>query len=97
LYINGTARFGGSGCDDAGCGAVFKLAPNSKGGWNESVQHYFFDHPGASPAGGLIFDSAGNLYGTTARRPNHNLRFGVWDHAVACLSGGTGFECRVAA
>jgi uncharacterized repeat protein (TIGR03803 family) len=29
------------------------------------VLHRFFDHPGAKPFGGLIFDTAGNLYGTT--------------------------------
>jgi len=27
--------------------------------------HTFFDHPGAHPTAGLIFDPAGNLYGTT--------------------------------
>jgi hypothetical protein len=43
-----------------------QASAEAKGGWNESVQHYFFDHPGASAAGGLIFDSAGNFYGTTA-------------------------------
>jgi uncharacterized repeat protein (TIGR03803 family) len=48
-----------------GCGVVFKLVPNSNGGWKETVLHTFFDHPGAHPTAGLIFDPAGNLYGTT--------------------------------
>jgi uncharacterized repeat protein (TIGR03803 family) len=48
-----------------GCGVVFKLVPNSNGGWKETVLHTFFDHPGAKPTVGLIFDPAGNLYGTT--------------------------------
>jgi hypothetical protein len=52
-------------CNPIGCGVVFKLAPNSKGGWNEIVLHTFADHPGAYPTAGLIFDPAGNLYGTT--------------------------------
>jgi uncharacterized repeat protein (TIGR03803 family) len=55
-----------SGCF-AGCGVVFKLAPNSNGGWKETVLHTFFDHPGANPGlGSLIFDANGNLYGETA-------------------------------
>jgi uncharacterized repeat protein (TIGR03803 family) len=49
-----------------GCGVVFKLTPNSGGGWKETVVHAFFDHPGAFPYAGVIFDAAGNLYGTTA-------------------------------
>jgi uncharacterized repeat protein (TIGR03803 family) len=66
--LYGTTRWGGelSGCF-AGCGVVFKLAPNSNGGWKETVLHTFFDHPGANPdLGSLIFDANGNLYGETA-------------------------------
>lgn len=65
--LYGTTWKGGnlSYCDGAGCGVVFKLAPNSKGGWNETVLHTFLDHPGAYPSAGLIFDAAGNLYSTT--------------------------------
>ncbi len=48
-----------------GCGVVFKLQPNSKGGWNETVLHRFVRDPGAYPQAGVIFDAAGNLYGTT--------------------------------
>jgi uncharacterized repeat protein (TIGR03803 family) len=48
-----------------GYGTVFKLAPNSNGGWTETVLHSFLDHPGADPVAGLIFDAAGDLYGTT--------------------------------
>jgi uncharacterized repeat protein (TIGR03803 family) len=46
-------------------GTVFKLVPNSDGGWHETVLHAFYDRPGALPEAGVIFDSAGNLYGTT--------------------------------
>jgi hypothetical protein len=49
-----------------GCGVVFKLKPKSDGTWRESVLYKFkggFD--GATPFGGVIFDKAGNLYGTT--------------------------------
>ncbi len=48
-----------------GCGVVFKLTPNLNGGWEEAVLHTFADHPGANPGAGLIFDPAGNLYGTS--------------------------------
>jgi hypothetical protein len=45
---------------------VFKLVPNSNGGWREIVVlHRFLDHPGAFPYAGVIRDAAGNLYGTT--------------------------------
>jgi uncharacterized repeat protein (TIGR03803 family) len=49
----------------AGEGTVFKLAPGSKGEWREEILHSFRKHPGALPSGALIFDDAGNLYGTT--------------------------------
>jgi uncharacterized repeat protein (TIGR03803 family) len=64
--LYGTTTGGGKlNCSPIGCGVVFKLAPNSKGGWNEIVLHTFADHPGANPNAGLILDPAGNLYGTT--------------------------------
>jgi uncharacterized repeat protein (TIGR03803 family) len=49
-------------------GNVFELSPNSSGGWTETVLHTFGDQPdGAHPQSSpVIFDSAGNLYGTTA-------------------------------
>src|ERR1700722_20170534 len=46
-------------------GVVFKLTPNSDGEWHETVLHAFYDRPGALPNAGVIFDGAGNLYGTT--------------------------------
>ncbi len=60
-----------TGCD-FGCGTVFELSPTSAGGWKETVLHRFRgssvgnNQDGANPQGGLVFDSAGNLYGTTA-------------------------------
>jgi uncharacterized repeat protein (TIGR03803 family) len=65
--LYGTTQQGGDlgRCGGDGCGTVFKLVPNSNGGWNETVLHDFFDHPGDSPAGGVTFGAAGNLYGTT--------------------------------
>jgi uncharacterized repeat protein (TIGR03803 family) len=66
--LYGTTFGGGDELCYVGCGVVFKLTPNSKGGsWTESVLHRFGAGPlAANPHGGLIFDAAGkNLYGTT--------------------------------
>jgi uncharacterized repeat protein (TIGR03803 family) len=66
----GTTYIGGnrSLCDvwSGGCGVVFALASNSKGGWHESVLQTFSDKPAALPMAALIFDTTGNLYGTTS-------------------------------
>jgi uncharacterized repeat protein (TIGR03803 family) len=54
----------GNCSEDGGCGVVFKLSPSS-GGWNETVLLSFHESDGNYPVSTLIFDSAGNLYGTT--------------------------------
>ncbi len=66
--LYGTTTSGGyrSFCNGRGCGVVFKLSPNSDGSWTESALHRFVGVQGAYPSAGLIFDAAGNLYGTTA-------------------------------
>jgi uncharacterized repeat protein (TIGR03803 family) len=51
-----------------GDGNVFELSPSASpgGGWTETVLYSFHGNTdGADPYGGLIFDQAGNLYGTT--------------------------------
>jgi uncharacterized repeat protein (TIGR03803 family) len=61
--LYGTTAFGGT----SGAGIVFELAnPEAPAGWTESVLYNFSGgSDGSQPYGGLIFDSAGNLYGTT--------------------------------
>jgi uncharacterized repeat protein (TIGR03803 family) len=50
-----------------GCGSVFKLTRQSNGTWQRTILHTFTaQNDGAGPQAGLTFDSAGNLYGTTA-------------------------------
>ncbi len=64
--LYGTASAGGNllACG-SGCGVVFKLTP-SNGSWTESVLYSFTGVPdGMEPTSGVIFDNAGNLYGTT--------------------------------
>lgn len=46
-------------------GRVFKLTPTKKREWSESVLYEFTGPDGSWPAGNLVFDQAGNLYGTT--------------------------------
>jgi len=49
-----------------GRGMVFKLTPNANGEWKEQVLHQFRGgKDGAAPFGGVVFDTQGNLYGTT--------------------------------
>jgi uncharacterized repeat protein (TIGR03803 family) len=58
-----TVRGGGSGCANnlgVGCGTVFKLAPDG----SETILYTFSGPDGAYPQSNLIWDAAGNLYGT---------------------------------
>jgi len=73
--LYGTTYYGGENKDCqgfnhvyVGCGIAFELSPpmSSGGGWTESVIYTFTGPDGAYPNGGLVFDSAGNLYGVTA-------------------------------
>ena len=65
--LYGTTASGGAN----GWGTAFELSPGAAGGvWTEKVLHNFNYNPyngtdGADPTCGLIFDAAGNLYGTT--------------------------------
>ena len=66
--LYGTTQNGGTYkgvCASYGCGVVFKLSPISGGGWKETVLHTFTDGvDGGFPSAPLLFDAAGNLYGT---------------------------------
>jgi uncharacterized repeat protein (TIGR03803 family) len=63
--LYGTTMRGG-GSNNCGCGVVFELTPGADGQWTESVIHTFTGVPdGIGPAGGVIVDADGNLYGTT--------------------------------
>ena len=58
---------GGEGCFP--CGTVYELSPSS-GGWTQKTLYSFtgyqYGADGGYPVGGVTFDSAGNIYGTTS-------------------------------
>jgi hypothetical protein len=62
-----------------GCGIAFELSPSGGPTWKETVLYNFLGYPkdGSYPSSTVIFDAAGNLYGTTEMGP---------------LGGGTVFE-----
>jgi uncharacterized repeat protein (TIGR03803 family) len=78
--IYGTTSLGGKGmCVQytggpvQGCGTVFELSPKPSGSWTQTIVHTFqgtvLGAPavdGLVPLSGLIFDTTGNLYGTTS-------------------------------
>jgi len=98
--LYGTTANGGT----SGSGTVFELIPNGNGTWTEEVLYSFGSQSGdgANPSGGLVFDSAGNLYGTTLDgggahcvsdcgrvfelTPNGN---GTWTETTLYIFGGT--------
>jgi uncharacterized repeat protein (TIGR03803 family) len=65
--LYGTTFYGGS----SGVGVVFKMAPQPNGRLTETIVDEFTGctatecPDGLYPFGGLVFDAAGNLYGTT--------------------------------
>jgi uncharacterized repeat protein (TIGR03803 family) len=67
--LYGTAGIGGA---DREGGVIFELAPGSNGQWSETISYNFSDKNdttgnGWGPHCRLVFDKAGNLYGTTGR------------------------------
>jgi hypothetical protein len=68
--LYGVTAYGGSGnCvlsgTKGGCGTVYELTPNGST-WTETILYSFQgDKDGYFPAGNLVFDAAGNLYGAT--------------------------------
>jgi len=73
-------------------GGVYELSPTPNGPWRERVLYSFAGSPdGASSISGLVFDAAGNMYGTTSEggagkgtifelSPNGD---GTWTESVA--------------
>ena len=85
----GVTQGGGLG-GDGGNGTVYEVSPSANGGWTAKAIYLF--HPGTQdgqgPLGGLVMDSAGNLYGTTLQG-GANLCNDGFDNPTGC---GTAFE-----
>ena len=71
--LYGTTAFGGNSnrdCNSMGCGTVFELVRNADGSFSETVLYAFCSvgsncSDGYNPNTALVFDAAGNLFGTT--------------------------------
>ena len=63
------------GANQNGC--VFELSRDSDGSWTETVLYSFTGPDGSGPSSSLVFDSAGNLYGTTTGGGAHSTYGGV--------------------
>ncbi len=68
--LYGTTSLGGSHSG----GTVFELSPQAGGTWSEKILHHFALglSDGNNPQSNLLFDAAGNLYGTTVAGGAHS-------------------------
>jgi uncharacterized repeat protein (TIGR03803 family) len=83
-----------------GCGTVYQLT-NSGGTWTRNILYEFHGNDGSLPEGGVVFDSAGNLYGATYYGGSNNLGViyklspapGLWTQTILhTFQGGTDGE-----
>jgi uncharacterized repeat protein (TIGR03803 family) len=66
IFDNRGNLYGTANGDSVGRGTVFEATPSANGTWRHSVPYRFAGGTdGKDPNPGLVFDSAGNLYGTT--------------------------------
>jgi uncharacterized repeat protein (TIGR03803 family) len=87
--LYGTTSGGGA----YGYGTVFELTPTGNDNWTETVLYSFcgkrFCPDGSQPLDSLVFDSAGNLYGTASNGANHDACPSIGCGAVFELSPGS--------
>jgi len=72
--LYGTTEYGGVAGGSSGHGTVFELS-FSGGTWTESVLYSFATSAAGYPVAGLVFDSSGNLYGTTTGNGSAGIVF----------------------
>jgi uncharacterized repeat protein (TIGR03803 family) len=88
-----TANGGNEECFGYGCGTVFELVrPATRSGkWTENIVYVFQNLPDAAhPYSGVIFDGAGNLYGTTQQGGIYGSTYGGFGtvYELSPISGG---------
>jgi uncharacterized repeat protein (TIGR03803 family) len=84
--VYGATQSGGAN----GYGSIFELSP-SPSGWTETVLYSFQgENDGGNPYAGLIFDNAGNLYGTT-----HSKGANGWGTVYELSPSGSGWTLKV--
>jgi uncharacterized repeat protein (TIGR03803 family) len=73
-----------------GCGIVYELSPTASGVWTETVLYTFtpYNGDGCEPTAGVIFDTAGNLYGTTREGGTHGGGNGTVFELTPTAGGG---------
>jgi uncharacterized repeat protein (TIGR03803 family) len=86
--LYGVTQLGGANS----VGAVYELSPTVSGGWTEKVLYSFgaTSTDGSGPRDGIVFDSQGNLYGTTIIGGLYNNNGTVYELSPA--GGGTWIE-----
>lgn len=83
--LYGTTTYGGKN----GHGTVFELIPKENGKWAEKILYSFKNgrKNGKNPDAGIVFDGAGNIYGSTAAG-------GTGEYDGGLIPGGTVFELK---
>jgi uncharacterized repeat protein (TIGR03803 family) len=85
------ASGGGTGDCRGGCGLVFQLTPHANGQWGETVLYTFQgSDDGEGPDSNVIFDSSGNVYGTTSGGGTYN-----WGTVFELTPGAGGWTEKV--
>ncbi len=79
LILDAYGNLYGTTSESGQAGTVFELTPTGGGGWTERVLHSFSPTGpgGRNPYAGVIFDSSGNLYGTTGGNFNFGTVFEI--------------------
>jgi len=72
LVLDSAGNLYGTTYAGSGYGNVFKLIPGTKGKWTRSILYAFGKTSPNHPLDGVVFDTAGNLYGTTTEGGVHN-------------------------
>jgi len=71
--LYGVTDEGGNNSCNFGCGVVFELSPVAGSGWSEKILYAFQGgDDGEYPAGSVVVDAAGNVYGTTVAGGTQN-------------------------